>query len=485
MQVRIVDDLLHPGEAKRAEAVLNACVHCGFCTATCPTYLQGGNELDSPRGRIYLIKEMFETGEASEITRTHLDRCLTCLSCETTCPSGVEYHKLVALGRATSERLAPRSLAQKSLRFLLRNLMVTRGLFPALIALGRPFAALLPETLRRVYFPRRDRPAESPAGSPSAEPAAKTAVAATVEPAEPAPLLPGIEEGKAEGKTEGKVLLVRGCVQPSLRPQTDAAFVRILKALAVPVEESAAANCCGAASFHTSGEEQARSLARTQVDYWWQRLSEEPLRAIVSTASGCGVHIKDYATVLADDPEYCQRAEQIVSLVRDPVEVLEQVFDQLQVFEQVAEQDLEKHRHLKRGRNLEAGIEQQPQGATAAESASRFVFHCPCTLQHGQGLSGRVEQLLGRLGFKLPAVEDAHLCCGSAGTYSVLQPSTARALRAEKLERLQAGNPKVILTANIGCQLHLQGGTETPVRHWLEVVADLLEEGGRKNSVAS
>ncbi|AOS98202.1 Anaerobic glycerol-3-phosphate dehydrogenase subunit C [Microbulbifer aggregans] len=420
MQVRIIEGLLHPGEAKRAEQVLNACVHCGFCTATCPTYLQAGNELDSPRGRIYLIKEMLETGEATQVTRTHLDRCLTCLSCETTCPSGVEYHKLVAVGRATSERLAPRGAAQKSLRFLLRKLMVTPALFPALMAIGRPFAPLLPAVLRRVYFPPRTAQKKSPE--------IKSGVATN-----------------ASDSDAGKVLLVKGCVQPTLRPETDVAFIRILTALEVPVEESAAANCCGAASFHTSGEGEARSLARAQVDYWWQRLTEEPIRAIVSTASGCGVHLKDYGTVLADDPDYRHKAEEIVRLIRDPVEVMEEVLEE---------------------RNLQL---------TNAVAANEFVFHCPCTLQHGQGLNGRVERLLGKLGFRLPVVEDAHLCCGSAGTYSVLQPSMSRALREEKLQRLQASNPDTILTANIGCQLHLQGGTETPVRHWLEIVADVLE----------
>lgn len=428
MQVRIIDDLLHPGEAKRAEEVLNACVHCGFCTATCPTYLQAGNELDSPRGRIYLIKEMLETGEASQVTRTHLDRCLTCLSCETTCPSGVEYHKLVSVGRATSEKLAPRDPMQKGLRFILRSLMVTPGLFRGLIAMGRPLAPLLPDALRRVYFPPRGGLNLSPKAMPVA------AMSSEV------------------GPGRGKVLLVRGCVQPVLRPETDAAFQRILNALGVPVEESTAAQCCGAASFHTSGEEQARSLARTQVDFWWKRLSDEPIRAIVSTASGCGVHLKDYATVLADDPDYRHKAEQIVSLIRDPVEILEETFE---------EQSL----HI-------PGEARQ----------SDFVFHCPCTLQHGQGLTGRVERLLTKLGFVLPEIEDAHLCCGSAGTYSVLQPAMSRDLRAEKLQRLEASNPETILTANIGCQLHLQGGTDTPVRHWLEVVADLIEEGSEKKS---
>lgn len=416
MQVNLIPGLIDEAERRRAEQVLNACVHCGFCTATCPTYLLEGNELDSPRGRIYLIKEMLEQGRAGAATRTHLDRCVTCLSCETTCPSGVEYHKLVAIGRATSERLAPRSGAHRFVRWGLRKLLVTRGLFSGLIRVGRWFAPILPPAIRRVYFPPRTA-AHAPGGNRPADAAAAAAV-----------------------------LLVRGCVQPALRPETDAALIKILRHCNVPVRESAAASCCGAASFHTSGEEEARQLARQNIDFWWAEHRNKPLRAIVSTASGCGQHLKDYPHILADDPHYRDKAETLSALWQDPVELLESVF--------AAGAPAFDTRALKR----------------------KLVFHCPCTLQHGQGLSGRVEGLLRGQGIDLPTVADSHLCCGSAGTYSILQPSRSKQLRRKKLRNLLASDPELLLTANIGCQLHLQGGTEKPVRHWLELLADALPQ---------
>ena len=429
MQVNLIEGLLQEPEKQRAEQVLNACVHCGFCTATCPTYLLQGNELDSPRGRIYLIKEMLETGAATEATRTHLDRCLTCLSCETTCPSGVEYHKLVAIGRSTSEQLVPRSAGHRALRWGLRTLLTMPGLFSRLMGVGRLFSFLLPGSLTRVYFP---------AGKKSDRASAPVADQRLV-----------IGAGADSMVPPGTVLIVRGCVQPSLRPETDAALEKILHHCDIPVRISAATSCCGAASFHTSGEAQARSLARTNIDAWWPLLEQqgegEPsLRGIVSTASGCGVHLKDYPHLLADDPEYRDKAEKLVALIRDPVELLESVF-------RVSKPAFDK-----------------------SLSQQNLVFHCPCTLQHGQQLPGRVERLLTQLGVSLPVVADSHLCCGSAGTYSVLQPTTSKRLREQKLQQLQASEPDTILTANIGCQLHLQGGTEKPVRHWLKILADAL-----------
>ncbi|MCW8126980.1 glycolate oxidase subunit GlcF [Microbulbifer halophilus] len=414
MQVNLVENLISEDEAQRAEKILNACVHCGFCTATCPTYLQNGNELDSPRGRIYLIKEMLETGEAGPATRTHLDRCVTCQSCETTCPSGVEYHHLVSIGRETVERLAPRSFLQRSIRGLLRQLLLSPRLLKGMLGLGRLVSPLLPRSLRRVYFPTGGSRQQAAAGTG--------------------------EESRAEA-----VLLVGGCVQPLLRPEIDSALARILDYCSVPVLRTRSAGCCGAASYHTSAEEQARELARENIDHWCAQLDERPVRAIVSSASGCAVHLKDYPALLADDPGYREKAERVAALLRDPVELAEEV------------------------------LREAPLDAELLGGLRNTVFHCPCTLQHGQRLGGRVEALLSRLGMQLPEVEDAHLCCGSAGTYSMLQPAMARALREEKLRKLQATDPDTILTANIGCLLHLQGGTEKPVRHWLEVVADALD----------
>ena len=419
MQVNLIQGLIDESDRARAEQVLNACVHCGFCTATCPTYLQAGNELDSPRGRIYLIKEMLEKGSAGADTRRHLDRCLTCLSCETTCPSGVEYHKLLTIGRTTSERLAPRGYAERLLRWSLRKLLVTRGLFSVLMSIGRLFTPVLPAKLQRVYFPPR-----------------------------------GKNAGHAQVTRENgaaNVLLVRGCVQPALRPETDAALIKILRHCGVVVHESRAASCCGAASFHTSGEHEARMLARRNIDDWWGRVERSKLDggdspAIVSTASGCGAHLKDYPHILGDDPAYAEKASLLAGLMKDPVELLEQVF-------------------AEKTPAFDASILQQ-----------KLVFHCPCTLQHAQGLSGRVEALLRGLGVTLPAVADSHLCCGSAGTYSITQPDLSKRLRKQKLDNLLASSPDTLLTANIGCQLHLQGATEKKVRHWLELLADALPE---------
>ena len=439
MQVNLIEGLLPQTEIRRAEEVLNACVHCGFCTATCPTYLQGGNELDSPRGRIYLIKEMLEQGSASAVTRTHLDRCVTCLSCETTCPSGVEYHKLVAIGRSASERLAPRGLWQRGMRWGLRKLLVTRGLFAALIRMGRWFSVLLPARVRRVYFPVGAHQFTRPRNHTRSN-------------GQSTPVQPVLRSGTFTQQVEaGTVLLVRGCVQPSLRPQTDVALEKILQHSGIPVLHSSAANCCGAASFHTSGEAEARDLARTNIDAWWPLYQQgqdgnTSLRAIVSTASGCGVHLKDYPHLLVDDPDYREKAAILAALICDPVELLERVFAEVPpVFGN-------------RLRDLD------------------LVFHCPCTLQHGQGLSGRVERLLQGLGITLPPVTDSHLCCGSAGTYSILQAGMSKRLRSEKLRHLQEHDPKSIITANIGCQLHLQGGTDKPVCHWLEILADALPD---------
>ncbi|MEX2963140.1 glycolate oxidase subunit GlcF [Microbulbifer sp. TYP-18] len=417
MQVNLIRGLLQDGDTQRAEEILNACVHCGFCTATCPTYVETGNELDSPRGRIYLIKEMLETGRATAVTRRHLDRCVTCQSCETTCPSGVDYHHLVAIGRHTSEQLAPRNPAERLMRAALRRLLLSPRLLRILLALGRACSPLLPAAVRRTYFPLRE------------------------------PDWLGTRVAAGDSAQGAAVILVPGCIQPSLRPETDQALARILDHFAVPLLAPGAAGCCGAASFHTSGEDQARALARRNIDCWWQLYQQREVRAIVTTASGCGVHLQDYPALLQADPIYGEKARALAHLVRDPVELLEELSQQ------------------------QPGLLPRELGA-----GKQYAFHCPCTLQHGQGLNGRVERLLMHMGVALPTIEDAHLCCGSAGTYSLLQPTMARALRAAKLRHLQATGPDVIVTANIGCQLHLQGGTGTPVRHWLELVADALDQ---------
>jgi glycolate oxidase iron-sulfur subunit len=400
MQTFLPTELLATDHGKEADSILRACVHCGFCTATCPTYQVLGNELDSPRGRIYLIKAMLEGETVSAVTRTHLDRCLGCQSCETTCPSGVNYHRLLDIGRAELEQRVPRSLMSRALRYLLRQVLPYRQRFTPLLRLGQLFRSLLPGFLRE-HVP--------PAGK---------AIPATV------------------GQHLRKVILVQGCVQPGLSPATNAAATMVLDKLGIEAVTVAAESCCGAMSYHLNAQQEGLDFARRNIDAWWP-LVEQGVEAIVMTASGCSNFVQGYGSLLKDDPGYAVRAEKIVSLLKDIAEVLNN-------------EDLE---------------------ALQLDNSDRISWHCPCTAQHGQKLDEVTRKLLLRLGFELPPIVDAHLCCGSAGTNSLFQPDIAQALRKRKLAALEVSHPQQIVTANIGCQLHLGAGTETPVVHWVELVA--------------
>ena len=412
MHVDIVEHLLVEKDRERAQSILNACVHCGFCTATCPTYLQTGNELDSPRGRIYLIKEMLETGQATDVTQQHLDRCLTCQSCETTCPSGVEYHSLLSIGRETVERLAPVNLKRSAQRWLVRRILLLPRLLEFSIACGLAFRPLLPKTWVRTWLVRRQLAA-------------------------------------AENVNSGdRVLLQLGCVQPALRPDTDQALIRVLQHFGVAVETVRGSGCCGALSFHTSDEHLARRQAAENVDAWVEAQARGNLLAVVSSASGCGVQLKDYSQLLSEDKRAFDNFQDFREKVMDPAELI------LSLMRRQPENPLPNLQQLAQGQDL--------------------VFHCPCTLQHGLQLTGAVETIFSSMGIELPQVNDSHLCCGSAGSYSILQPKMANRLKQEKIENLQASEPKTIMTANIGCQIHLQSGTKTPVRHWLEIIAASL-----------
>lgn len=392
-----------PG-AEVAEAVLRTCVHCGFCNATCPTYQLLGDELDGPRGRIYLMKQMLEGGEVSASTRLHLDRCLTCRNCETTCPSGVQYHKLLDIGRAAVEAWAPRPLGERVQRTLLRTVVPRPTLFRTLVRAGEAARPLLPETLA-AKLPRRLAPARP----------------------RPTP------------RHERRVLMLEGCVQPGLSPNTNAAAARVLDRLGITVVPAPEAGCCGAVDFHLDAQDTGLARARRNIDAWWPAI-EAGAEAIVQTASGCGAFVKEYGFMLRDDPAYAARAARVSELAKDLVEVLEpEALDALNV-----------------------------------RADKRLAFHCPCTLQHAQKLGGAVERVLGRLGFGLTPVPDAHLCCGSAGTYSLTQPELSRRLRDNKLDALESGKPELIVTANIGCQTHLDGAGRTPVRHWIEIVDEAL-----------
>lgn len=404
MQTSLPAELLATSHGQAADRILRSCVHCGFCLATCPTYQLLGNELDSPRGRIYLIKEMLEGNEATAITQQHLDRCLTCQACETTCPSGVAYHRLLDIGRAEIDLRVQRPLRQRLLRHGVRLLLPYRQRFTPLLRLGQFFKPVLPTALAR-RIPART-------------------------PALPWPVFTAPRQ----------VILLQGCVQPGISSNTNAATARILKRLGIACVRVTAEGCCGALSYHIGAQGEGQDFARRNIDAWWP-LVEQGVEAIVSTASGCGNFLHDYERLFKDDPVYAAKASRINALVKDVSEVL-------------AAEDLSPLQ-LKTG-------------------ASSVAFHCPCTLQHGLALNATTQQLLSTLGFSLPTIKDEHLCCGSAGTYSVFNATIATELRRRKLSALEASEPDVILTANIGCQSHLAAGTATPVKHWVEYVADRL-----------
>ena len=401
MQTNLTDAMRATPEGREADTILRKCTHCGFCLATCPTYQLSGDERDSPRGRIYLMKQVLEGAEPTEATQIHLDRCLTCRNCETTCPSGVDYGHLLDIGRQQVEARVPRSTADRATRDLLRRVLPKPRLFAALLATGRAMGPLVPERLRTKLPPKR-----------------------------PAPAWP------QTGQHSRHVLLLEGCVQPALQPEINPITARLLDRLGIAIERTPATACCGAIDQHLGHPEAALVHVRRNIDAWWPCI-DAGAEAIVVNASGCGVQVKDYSHLLRDDPDYADKARRVSELTVDPIELL-----------------LQEESRLKR----------------ASDAPERIAFHAPCTLQHGQKLGGRVEALLRRLGFRLTAIPDAHMCCGSAGTYSLLQPEWATELRNRKLDNLQSGRPELIATANIGCQTHLATGTDLPVRHWLELL---------------
>lgn len=402
MQTNLSEHAQTLPRAEEAESILRSCVHCGFCNATCPTYQILGNELDGPRGRIYLIKQLLEGAPVTDKTQLHLDRCLSCRNCETTCPSGVKYHALLDIGRAELERRVKRPTSERLLRQGLRHAIPHPAVFDALLKAGRVLRPFLPDGLKR-KIPARGVAAKS----------------------RPAP------------RHARRVLMLEGCVQPSLSPNTNAATTRVLDRLGISVTHAPLAGCCGATDYHLNAQEAGLARARRNIDAWWPAV-EAGAEAIVQTASGCGAFIKEYGHLLRDDPEYAAKASRISGLTRDLVEVL--AIEPLETLQTV--------------------------------SGKKLAFHCPCTLQHAQKLGGSVEGVLQRLGFDLTSVPDGHLCCGSAGTYSITQPELAARLRDNKLDALESGQPEVIATANIGCQMHLNSAGRTTVRHWVELVEE-------------
>ena len=406
MQTNLADFIRDSAEGREAEAILRKCVHCGFCTATCPTYQVLGDDLDSPRGRIYLIKRVLEGAPVTGRTRLHLDRCLTCRACETTCPSGVQYGRLADIGRAVVEERTTRPAWDRAKRAVLAFGLPRTGLFSFFLNVGRLFRALLPEKMKRMI------PAKSEVGE------------------WPAP------------RHRRKMLVLAGCVQPALAPSINAAAARVLDRIGISLIEAGSTGCCGALRFHLNHQAAGRDDMRALIDAWWPLAERGEVEAIVMTASGCGSTVKEYGHLLANDPQYREKALRISSMTKDLSEVLSR------------------------------------ENIPAVHAGVRVAFQSPCSLQHGQQLHGTVETILEKAGFTLTAVRDAHLCCGSAGTYSLLQPEISAELHDRKLAALHEGGPQCIATANIGCLAHLQGGNEDggapPVRHWIELLDEAV-----------
>jgi len=409
MQTVLAPEFKGTPDGEAAEAILRKCVHCGFCTATCPTYQLLGDELDGPRGRIYLMKQVFEGAAPTRATQQHLDRCLTCRNCESTCPSGVQYGHLVDLGRKVVEAKVPRPAGERAVRWLLKE-GLTSPLFGTAMALGKLARPLLPAPL-------------------------KDKVPGATHPR--AKLWPQREHPR-------KVLMLMGCVQPAMLPNINSATARVLDAAGIQTLVADEAGCCGALRTHLNDHEGGLADMRRNVDAWWPKVSSGAVEAIVMNASGCGVTVKDYGHALAHDPAYADRAKRISALTRDLSELLPDIVAAL-----------------------------KPRMAKKVSGA--LAFHPPCTLQHGQQLRGGVEAGLRALGFNVAvATNEAHLCCGSAGTYSVLQPELSHQLRDRKLVNLAELKPTAIVSANIGCIQHLQSGTATPVKHWVEALDEVL-----------
>ncbi len=403
---------LHPrysndAQAQRAGDLISACVHCGFCLATCPTYLDQADERDSPRGRIYLLKQLLEQGEAGEVTRTHLDRCLTCRSCETTCPSGMQYGNLLDIGRNMLEEQAPRPPLERGFRWLLRQTLSRPALFSTGLKLGQWFKPVLPTSISK-KIPQRQRPGTVPANN-----------------------------------HRRRMLVLAGCVQAAATPATNAALTRILDRLGISLESVPGAGCCGAVNYHLGAHDDGLDNMRRNIDAWWPAI-EAGAEAVVSSATGCGSMLEDYGELLAHDPQYAAKAGRISALCKDAAEV-------------IAAENL------------------QPLNIDTRRGT--IAVHTPCSQQHALKQPLLVKQILIGAGFELAQTRDDHLCCGSAGTYSILQRERSARLRERKLIALQEHRPQLIVTANVGCQLHLGEESETPVRHWLELLDPAADHG--------
>ena len=395
MQTNIHPDLISLPKVQEADAILRKCVHCGFCTATCPTYQLLGDELDGPRGRIYLIKNFLEDSIISDNSIAHLDRCLTCRACETTCPSGVEYGRLLDIGREFVKEHANRPLRSRLLTFALRLVVPRPVLFAPLLKLGQFLRPILPGFLQP-HVPIK------------------------------MPVLHQVEH-----VTGANVVLLSGCVQSAATPNVVASLLKVLRHQGTDAEVLQE-GCCGALDYHLSAHEAGMRKMKALIDQLYPRIDQ--IDYIVSSATGCGVTIRDYPEILQYDAEYSDKARAIADKLVDPIEIVS-----------------------------EEAIEVTP---------TRVAVHTPCSMQHGLGLTGAVEKLLGDMGFDIAPHKEGHLCCGSAGTFSILQPELSQQLKARKLKVLGEGKPDVIVTANVGCQLQLKEGANVPVMHWIELLAE-------------
>ncbi len=414
MQTRLADFIKHSPQGKQADAILRSCVHCGFCLATCPTYQLLGDELDSPRGRIYLMKQMLEGQPVTQKTQLHLDRCLTCRACESTCPSGVRYAELVDISRDLIEQQVKRPARKNLIRYLLRKILPNPVLFKPMIRAGQLLRPVLPASLKKSVPPT----------------------------GQIKPRWPTVRHAR-------KILVLDGCVQPTFAPNINAAAARVLDAIGISLVKSTQAGCCGAIAYHLNAQAEGMNAMRKNIDAWWPLIEKNEVEYIAMTASGCGVTVKEYGHILRHDPAYAEKAARVSAMTKDLSEILLSEQEKLQ---QLLETRKEK------------------------PDPVRIAFHSPCTLQHGQQIRGAAEKILQTAGFKLTAVPDAHLCCGSAGTYSILQPALSQQLLKNKANALESDHPQHIATANIGCLMHLQNGTSLPVRHWVELIDEWLSQ---------
>ncbi len=398
MQTNLMTALLATREGKEADAILRSCVHCGFCSATCPTYQIQGDELDSPRGRIYQIKRVLEGGKASKNTQLHLDRCLTCLNCETTCPSGVKYNRLLDIGRQIVDEQVKRSLFERLVRLLLRKILPYSARVKPLMGVARLFRPLMPNSIKR-KIPKAQK-----------------------------------IEVVSLGSHSRKMIMLEGCVQDIMIPATNAKAKILFDKMGIEIISVKNETCCGSLSHHFSEVEETKVFMKKNIDAWWPHI-ESGAEALLVSASGCGKMLKEYGALLIDDSEYASKAKKVSEICRDPCEIIQA--EDIAQFTKVTQK--------------------------------RITFHSPCTLQHGLKLGGKIESLLLAAGFDLIPVEDAHLCCGSAGTYSILQAKMSKQLLTRKLTQLEKHKPELIVTANIGCQMHLNSQSQVPVIHWLEL----------------